>query len=174
METKSTINEFNEFPETAARIGFSGLSARPRPELRERLLTRIQQTAQVQEDGAGLQVWRQWGDTKPAPIHVVASNEGSWEELEVPGIRVKRLYVDPVADTVSLLIQMDAGTEWPTHRHAGPEHCYVISGELEVGDIKLKTGDYQVANTDSVHTVTRTKNGCTILIISSMHDELVK
>jgi hypothetical protein len=29
-----------------------------------------------------------------------------------------------------------------------------------VGDVSLKTGDYQVATTESVHTVTRTTSGC--------------
>ncbi|MBS1826008.1 MAG: cupin domain-containing protein [Acidobacteria bacterium] len=152
--------------ETGARLAFAAPLLRPRPELRARLLANLKPQESVQ-------VWRDWSDTPPAPIHKFASEEGAWEPIDIPGIRVKRLYVDPAKDIVSLLIQMDPGTSYPSHRHAGPEHCYVISGDLEVGGLALKTGDYQVANTSSVHTVTSTKNGCTILIISSMKDELL-
>lgn len=152
--------------ETAARLAFAAPVMHPRPELRERVLAAIQKVESVQ-------VWRNWQDTPLAPIIKVAAGEGEWEPIEIEGIRVKRLYVDPAKDTVSLLIQMDPGTSYPSHRHAGPEHCYVIAGDLEVGGVSLKAGDYQVANTGSVHTVTSTVNGCTILIISSMKDELV-
>jgi quercetin dioxygenase-like cupin family protein len=152
--------------EIGARIAFSAPLRRPRPELRDRLLAEL-------KPEEGVQVWRDWADTPSAPIHKVGSEEGAWEPIDIEGIRVKRLFVDPVKDIVSLLIQMDPGTIYPAHRHAGPEHCYVISGDLEVGGVSLKTGDYQVANESSVHTVTSTRNGCTILIISSMKDELL-
>lgn len=152
--------------ETGARLAFSASVLHPRPELRQKLLASLKPQDSVQ-------VWREWADTPPTPIHKIAAGEGAWEPIDIEGIRVKRLYVDPAGDTVSLLIQMDPGTSYPSHRHAGPEHCYVISGDLEVGGIQLKTGDYQVANTGSVHTVTSTVNGCTILIISSLKDELL-
>lgn len=152
--------------ETGARLAFAAPLLHPRPGLREQLFASLKSPEPVQ-------VWREWTDTPPAPIHKVAAEEGAWEPIDIAGIRVKRLYVDPAKDTVSLLIQMDPGTSYPSHRHAGPEHCYVISGDLQVGEISLKTGDYQVANTSSVHTVTRTVNGCTILIISSLHDQLL-
>lgn len=152
--------------ETGARLAFSAPVLRPRPELREKLLAGLKPQESVQ-------VWRDWSNTPPIPIHKVAAEEGAWEAIDIDGIRVKRLYVDPAGDTVSLLIHMDPGTSYPSHRHAGPEHCYVISGDLQVGDIQLKTGDYQLACTSSVHTVTSTINGCTILIISSMKDELL-
>ncbi|MBL8177945.1 MAG: cupin domain-containing protein [Bryobacterales bacterium] len=152
--------------ETGARLAFAAPVLHPRPGLREKLLAGLKRQESVQ-------VWREWSDTPPAPIHKVAAEEGAWEAIDVPGIRVKRLYVDPASDTVSLLIQMDPGASYPSHRHAGPEHCYVISGDLQVGGLHLKTGDYQVANTSSIHTVTSTVNGCTILIVSSMKDQLL-
>jgi len=160
-------DELRDYEETAARLGFSAPPVAPRPELRARLLAGISRTPEK------TQVWREWSGSPRAPIHVVPAGAGDWEPIDIEGIRVKRLYSDPANDSVALLIQMDPGTEYPSHRHAGPEHCYVISGELSVGGVNLKTGDYQVANTESVHTVTRTVNGCTILIISSMKDELL-
>ena len=158
--------QFIRGSEPGARLAFAAPLRLPRPELRARLLANITPQESVQ-------VWRDWSDTPPAPIHKVAAAEGAWEPIDILGIRVKRLYVDPAKDTVSLLIQMAPGTSYPSHRHAGPEHCYVISGDLQVGDISLKTGDYQVANTSSVHTVTTTQNGCTILIISSLKDQIL-
>jgi quercetin dioxygenase-like cupin family protein len=159
--------DLQDYGETAARIAFAAPLATPRPELRARLLAGLHRAPER------TQVWRDWSGTAPSPMHVVKAGEGQWEPIDIEGIRVKRLYSDPANDSVALLIQMDPGTAYPGHRHAGAEHCYVVSGDLTVGDINLKTGDYQVATTESVHTVTRTTNGCTILIISSMKDELL-
>jgi quercetin dioxygenase-like cupin family protein len=42
-----------------------------------------------------------------------------------------------------------------------------------VGDLVLRTGDYQCVPAGSVHGVQSTASGCLLLIVSSMHDELI-
>src|SRR5262245_14602466 len=78
------------FREVAARIALAVIPRSPRPELKVRLMTGIRKPTEE-----GVQVWRDWKSSKPSPIHVMASNDGQWEPLDIEGIRVKRLYVDP-------------------------------------------------------------------------------
>ena len=75
---------------------------------------------------------------------------------------------------VTMLVRMEKGTSYPSHRHAGPEECYVLAGDLEVGDqLEMHAGDYQRVERGSVHPPQTTREGCLLLITSSMHDELL-
>ena len=75
---------------------------------------------------------------------------------------------------MTALFRMAAGSEYIPHVHAGPEECYVLEGDLHVGDdIVMHAGDYQRAPAGSVHGVQRTEGGCLLLVSSSMHDEVV-
>lgn len=66
------------------------------------------------------------------------------------------------------------GTAYPCHVHDGPEECYVHRGELCVAGETLRAGDYQRAAPGSLYVVQSTENGCLLLIVSSMTDELVE
>lgn len=128
-------------------------------------------------------MWRSWsavarekrsGDDALTPgLRSISADEGVWEPIGIPGIEVKRLAVDAPRRVVSMLVRMAAGSSYPGHRHAGDEECYVVSGDISVGDRILRAGDYQLAAAGSVHGVQSTKNGCTLFISSSQDDELV-
>ena len=62
----------------------------------------------------------------------------------------------------------------PPHRHYDIEECFVLDGDLRLDDSVLHAGDYQRAEAGSVHGVQWTEGGCTLLIISSTQDELLK
>ena len=75
---------------------------------------------------------------------------------------------------VTMLIRMAPGTAYPAHRHGGAEECYVLEGDLHVGDdIVMHAGDYQRAEAGSTHPVQSTRGGCLLLLTSSLRDELV-
>jgi anti-sigma factor ChrR (cupin superfamily) len=102
----------------------------------------------------------------------VRQHEGQWKTVH-PGIHVKQLSADPERDSVTMLIRMDPGAGYLPHRHGGPEHCFVLEGELREGDLTIRAGDYQYAGEDSVHAVQWTENGCLLLITCSQSDELL-
>jgi anti-sigma factor ChrR (cupin superfamily) len=122
------------------------------------------------------QVWKRW--SRPAEVQeglrVVRGGEGGWEETAVPGVRVKPLSVDPVRRYVTMLVRMEPGSSYPPHRHGGVEECYVVEGDLHVGEDVLHGGDYQVAADDSRHPAQWTEGGCLLLIVSSQEDELLE
>ncbi len=163
--------ELDSLREAATLLACTAPEHSPPESLRAKLVESIQANSPGKK--SGVQVWREWKAPQVAPVHVVAAGQGEWEPLEIEGIRVKRLYADPAEDTVALLIRMDPGTAYPGHRHAGPEHCYVLEGDLSVGEVSLRAGDYQCATKHSTHTLSRTVNGCLLLIVSSMRDEMV-
>lgn len=138
------------------------------------------QPAADKEKAVGPQVWKTWtrkpeGAKAALPgMFTLGASEGAWEDVGIGGIKVKRLFVDPERDSVTMLVRMPAGAAYPRHRHAGPEQCYVIEGDLRVDNLAFFAGDYQCAEPNSFHGVQYTEKGCLLLIVSSLHDELVE
>lgn len=121
--------------------------------------------------------WQRWSQTPgeriaPGLVNVPNSDAG-WEAIGIPGIEVKPLSVDAESRKATMLIRMAPGTSYPRHRHAAREECFVLRGELRVGNKQLRAGDFQVADRDSIHDVQSTESGCVLLIVSSQDDELV-
>jgi quercetin dioxygenase-like cupin family protein len=119
------------------------------------------------------QLWKHWpGSARSSPV--VPAREGPFEPTDIAGISVRRLFVDEAAERVTMLVRMQAGSAYPAHRHAGVEECYVLEGDLSIGDeTEMEAGDYQRMDTGSLHPIQSTRRGCLLLVTSSRHDELV-
>ncbi len=160
------------------------------PSVRERLLASVRESAEASahdaqrelEAGGLDRTWRRWNAALPSGastagfsegMYAVAGDAGAWEPIGIPGIEVKRLAVDPVRRTATMLVRMGPGTSYPPHRHAAVEECFVLSGDLRVGERELRGGDFQVSQTNSIHPVQSTRGGCLLYITSSQDDELV-
>lgn len=146
----------------------------PPAALKEKLLHNIKSDAPPAAKAATHpQVWKNWSNMKKEiGLVMVRADEGDWEDTGVNGFQVKRLFVDEAHDSVTMLVRGPAGAVYPSHRHAGPEQCYVLTGDLHVGDAVLRAGDYQYASSDSIHGIQYTESGCLLLIVSSLHDEI--
>jgi anti-sigma factor ChrR (cupin superfamily) len=138
--------------------------------LREALLARVS----AANHAAGPQVWKRWGADDPQQdLFVLRGEEAPWEPTGIDGIDIRRLFVDRPRNQMTMLVRMEAGTAYPRHVHDGPEECYVLQGELRVGDDTLRAGDYQRAAPGSKHAVQSTDTGCLLLIVSSLTDEIL-
>ncbi len=169
----------------AAALGASVDPVPPPPGAKERLLerARAETGSPVAQDasagGAIRQTWKRWIETSASDdvgpgLTVVRKEEAGWENVGVPGISVRRLAVDGATGRVTMLVRMAAGTSYPTHRHGGREECYVLEGDLHVGDgLRMTAGDFQRAESGSVHPVQSTRGGCLLLIHSSQDDEIL-
>lgn len=102
---------------------------------------------------------------------LVRAGDGAWQ-TPFPGVGVKQLFVDPVTRNVTWMVRMAPGAKYPSHRHAGNEHCYVLEGDLAFNDHTLHAGDYEVASASTGHSVTTTTSGCLLLIINNERDEV--
>jgi anti-sigma factor ChrR (cupin superfamily) len=158
--------------DTAAQLAYAADASAPRPELLRELLSRVG-VSPAREYGEEIQVWRSWQPSETEEgMNIVRGGEGGWTEV-MPGVRAKQLYVDPMRQSVTMLVRMEPGTSYPAHRHGGPEQCFVIEGDIHVGDAVLRGGDFQCVDTDSIHGVQSTEGGCLLLIVSSQKDELL-
>jgi anti-sigma factor ChrR (cupin superfamily) len=144
--------------------------ALPPAPLPDRLRNRV--LSATRSEPAADQVWKQWAPPVAAGLHVVRQGEGSWENV-APGITARRLYVDPERDTVTMLVRMEPGSSYVPHRHAGPEQCFVLKGDLFDGESRFYAGDFQCASAGSKHGIQSTESGCLLFIVSSLRDELI-
>jgi len=156
--------------EAATSLAFDAEEVPPPEGLRERILAAI---AGGPEEGRGRQVWKEWtAGGGPGPT-VARADDGEWEETGFPGVRARRLFVNPGQGRVTMIVRMAPGSSYPPHRHGGFEECYVLEGRLAVGDTVLSAGDYQCMPRESVHGVQSTETGCLLLLTSSTSDELL-
>ncbi len=126
------------------------------------------------ESGQNPQVWKQWASTGAGPaLYTLRSGATPWEPTGIDGIEIRRLFVDRDRNQTTMMIRMAAGRSYPRHVHGGAEECLVLQGDLHVGDTVLHAGDYQRAAEGSLHGVQSTEQGCLLLIVSSLTDELV-
>jgi anti-sigma factor ChrR (cupin superfamily) len=109
----------------------------------------------------------------PLGIQVVRAGSGEWVETGVPGVRCKVLAIDEEQRVATMLVRRTPGASYPSHHHAGVEQCYVLEGDLSLGDVTLHAGDYQRAVEDSDHAVQSTADGCLLLVSASQDDEVV-
>jgi quercetin dioxygenase-like cupin family protein len=72
---------------------------------------------------------------------------------------------------MTAMFRMEPGTSYPQHIHAGAEECYVLEGDLHVGDMVLHAGDYQRAEAGSHHGYQSTETGCVLLVTCALNDE---
>ena len=104
--------------------------------------------------------------------YTVWAQSSEWVESGLPGIRVRVLAVDRARGMVTMALQADAGSIYPSHRHSGPEECYVLKGSVVIDGRVLRPGDFHHADEDSHHGEITTTEGAEVLLIGAMDDYL--
>jgi anti-sigma factor ChrR (cupin superfamily) len=80
--------------------------------------------------------------------------------------------MDDVKDVVSMLVRLDAGVDYPPHRHAGVEELYLLDGELWIDERKLYAGAYNRAEPGTSDRRVWSEAGCSCVLITSTRDAL--
>ncbi|MCB9918208.1 MAG: cupin domain-containing protein [Planctomycetes bacterium] len=101
----------------------------------------------------------------------VPEESTAWETTAIVGIRMRRLLVDEREGRMTCLVQMDPGARFPAHVHAGREECFVLEGDLCTTVSEMRSGDYEHAPAGTRHEEQFTRNGCLLLIRTSLYDE---
>lgn len=112
--------------------------------MRERILDRVRQAKAT----TGL-------------LTTIRAGEGGWQEL-LPKIHAKLVHTDGQAQ--SYLVRLEPGAVAPAHPHPNDEECLVLEGELDIGDIHLRAGDYHVARGGAQHGETVSRSGCLLYL----------
>lgn len=132
--------------------GAAGYCVRPRPTPDEPLVAAAGATVYVRH----LLVEREMLPPLEAHWWNLASASPAWVDpgrrrwhASADGVEVLPLQGD--AEVVSMLVRFAAGAAVADHGHALDEDCLVLQGEMFLGDILLRTGDYQLAPAGGTH-----------------------
>lgn len=109
--------------------------------------------------------------TKPFVPPLEKPVKPQWEEA-APGIYVQILAKNAENDSVSMLVRLDPGTDYPGHTHAGTEELHLLHGVLKVDDRTLYPGDFIHAEAGSVDHRVWSETGCTCFLMTSTEDAL--
>ena len=131
-------------------VGWSTDVLRPAESLWDRLAQRI----------AGETAARPFVPPLEAPV------KPEWEEA-APGIHVKILATNSGNDSVSMLVRLDPGTDYPGHTHAGIEELHLLHGILKVDDKTLYPGDFIHSEAGSIDHRVWSETGCTCFLVTS-------
>lgn len=89
-------------------------------------------------------------------LFTLRAQEGHWQRL-APGVEMKRLFEDDRSH--AFLIRLEPGAVLPSHPHAVDEECLVLEGEIHLGDLHFRAGDYHVARAGSTHGLVTSPGG---------------
>lgn len=87
-----------------------------------------------------------WGRDQSQTVY--AADAGDWIE-RAPGVAIKPLRSDGAL--CSYFCRVDAGTDIEGHVHDLDEECLMVDGDLFLGDVLLRKGDYQLAPAGTRH-----------------------
>ena len=110
-------------------------------------------------------------NTRPFVPPLKAPVKPDWEEA-APGIHVKILARNAENDSVSMLVRLDPGTDYPRHTHGGIEELHLLHGILKVDDRTLHPGDFIHSEAGSVDQRVWSETGCTCFLVTSTKDTL--
>ena len=148
--TPEQRSEVARLYDTATAVALSVPPLEPPAHVRERLLAAARQPSR----------------------YTVWAADASWMETGLPGIRARVLAVDKKRSVVTLVVRAEPGAVYPSHKHHGPEECFVISGSVVIDGRVLRAGDFHHADEDSDHGEITTTEGAEVLIVGAIEDYL--
>ena len=102
-------------------------------------------------------------EQEPPGTVTLRAEEGDWKPV-TEQIAVKILAVDRDSGMQTKLMRFAPGAELVSHPHSKIEECYVIEGDVTVGGLSLKAGDFHLAEAGSDHPICVSQGGCLLLL----------
>lgn len=82
---------------------------------------------------------------------------GGWQPLR-EGVRIRPLF--KLGEHVSMLARFQPGARVPAHPHGSHEECLMVEGDLFLGDLLLREGEFQSAPAGTRHGDLVSEAGC--------------
>lgn len=156
------LKDLDELERTVSALAFAVEPAVPSLGVKEKLFAQINQESK-----------KEVSEPESESLEYVETislrkDEGEWVKFE-KGIQIKFLFNDPVNKTVTSLMRLRPGSVIPRHKHIGVEQCYVVEGEMILGNDRYTAGDFFCAMPDTVHDTITSETGGVILLVSPEH-----
>ena len=110
------------------------------------------------------------GEARPPEIgsQTIRAGEEGWFGL-FPGVEKKVLFTDHSTGFESYLLRMAAGARLPAHSHGATEECLMLEGDIEIGSLRLKAGDYHVMGAGTDHPEIHSAQGAVAYLRTAIH-----
>lgn len=95
------------------------------------------------------------------------AGSGEWTEVS-PGLKIKMLNRVEQLNRQTFMAWLAPGAEYVDHDHDQDEEIYMIEGDLIIGPLVLKAGDFHVARAGRHHPIHRTTTGCLCIITQAI------
>ena len=106
---------------------------------------------------------------QPEPDFLTLRVDTGWESV-APALEIKLLTYDTRSGTKSFLVRAQAGACMPAHHHHGYEECLVLEGEITLGDMVLRAGDFHGAQSHTQHPSICSDRGALVYVRSALND----
>lgn len=105
--------------------------------------------------------------------------KNQWRSTPFKGVSYQRVFHDPDQQIQGVMLNIEAGAQYPAHRHIGPEFFYLVRGDLVIAndkgaEVRLGAGDFQHSKAGSVHGRFTSPSGCLAMVISSTQDVILE
>ena len=93
----------------------------------------------------------------------IRAGQGEWIKI-APLVEMKLLYKDNIQQCRTFLLRMQPGASLPAHDHPANEECMVLEGEVMLGDVVARAGDYHLAPKGLPHGAITSKTGALLFL----------
>ena len=118
------------------------LPAKLRTRMRETIMQRVARDQACEESG----------------FETLRSEQGEWIKAK-PGAEIKILHTEASTGLVSYLVKLSPGFVMEAHDHPFDEECLMLKGELSIGSLTLRAGDFHFAPQGIPHGIIRSQHG---------------
>lgn len=105
------------------------------------------------------------GDSRLPAFVTVREPEGKWIEV-APKVKTKELFNDGRRRVY--LVRMEPGAAMPGHNHEGNEECMVLQGEIWLGELLIRAGDFHRAPRELPHGDVSTDTGVLLYVSTEL------
>ena len=127
-------------------------------------------------------------ETEPPPDHLFAAIEAQldapipladasltiradddlWQPVRA-GLDKKHLFRDEAKGVESFILRYAPGTRVSAHLHTSVEECFLLEGDLKLGEVELAPGDFHVAMPGTEHASGESVGGALLLVRVGIH-----
>ena len=93
----------------------------------------------------------------------VRADDDLWVTVR-EGLEKKHLFRDEEKGIESFLLRYAPGTQVSAHLHTSVEECYLLEGDLTLGDVEMKPGDFHAALPGTEHGTGHSVGGAVLLV----------
>jgi quercetin dioxygenase-like cupin family protein len=149
------------FSAVAAMLADAFPSVDPPPAVKDKILSQVAQRTESRSSD------RAAAATLPE-IFFQFAGDAEFVRTAYPQLFIRLLHVDHLRGQFSAFIRLEPGGRFPEHSHDGPEECLVLEGELLVGGVRMKAGDFQRVESGSKHVEQHSPSGALLFLTAPL------